>query len=185
MTHREAIFRILAKDGHPLHYSDITERALRRRWLRSSSANPNDVVRAVLSQGRRSPEGDFFRVDEGVYGLRVWMRQKLRRLVRRRVREQGFVLRRDGAVLHENPIEKKAIRRFHRYARQIKFKENERFLKANATKLIDYFADGSQVSIPGRSQVREPGSRSFPFRDTSLECSGLSWVWTPSALSCL
>lgn len=149
MTHREAIIRILAKHGHPLHYAHIVKTVLRRRWLRStSSVNAGNGILAVLSKGRRSREGDFFRVAEGVYGLRVWVRRKLRKLVRRRVREQGFVLSRDGSILHENPIEKETVRDFHRYARQIKFKENERFLKANAAKLICCFADGSQVSVP-------------------------------------
>lgn len=161
MTHREAIIRILEEHGQPLHYTNIAQKAIKRGWLQSSSANPSLAVCAILSRGVQSQEGDFFRVKQGIYGLQIWLRQRLRRLVRRRVREQGFVLKGDGTVLHDDQLEKAAIRHFHRYARQVKFKENERFLKANAERLISYFADGSQVNVPDfRPRLAEVKSES-------------------------
>jgi len=149
MTQREAIIKVLRQHKRPMHYSDIANEATDRGWLVSSSPDLKGVAFRVLSQGLGPKKGDFYRVRPGVYALRVWMNQRLRRLVRRQVHQQGFILERDGRVIHDRELEKSAIRYLHRYARRAKLKENEKFLEAKNDRLIKYFANGSEINVLG------------------------------------
>lgn len=57
--------------GYPLHYTDITEIALKSGYLRSAGQTPANTMRARLSVDvRDNPEGPFMQTAPGVYGLK-------------------------------------------------------------------------------------------------------------------
>lgn len=149
MTQREAIIKVLSQHGHPMHYSDIVDEATEHGWLMSCSPDLKSVVLRVLSQGLRARGGDFYRVKRGVYALRVWMRQGLRKSIRRQIQQQGFNIEKDGRVIHNKELEKGAIRRLHSYARWAKLKGNEKFLEGKTEKLIKFFANGLDINVIG------------------------------------
>ncbi|AHY46507.1 Hypothetical Protein RradSPS_1224 [Rubrobacter radiotolerans] len=73
MDFKAAARRILKETGSPLHYTDITEIALKDGYLRSSGKTPQNTMRARLSVDvRDNPKTPFFQSAPGVYGLREW-----------------------------------------------------------------------------------------------------------------
>jgi hypothetical protein len=70
---KTAAARILEEVGSPLHYSDITELALKDGYLKSSGRTPQNTMRARLSVDvRDNPKTPFTQSAPGVYGLRNW-----------------------------------------------------------------------------------------------------------------
>jgi restriction system protein len=70
---KAAAREVLREVGHPLHYSDITELALKDGYLRSAGRTPQNTMRARLSVDvRDNPETPFSQTAPGVYGLKEW-----------------------------------------------------------------------------------------------------------------
>lgn len=73
MDFKTAARHVLAEVGYPLHYTDITEMALKCGYLHSSGRTPQATMRARLSVDVRDNEQSFFsQLAPGVYGLRGW-----------------------------------------------------------------------------------------------------------------
>ena len=71
MDFKTAAREVLQEVGHPLHYSDITEIALKIGYLRSTGRTPHNTVRARLSVDvRDNPSTPFVQTAPGVYGLK-------------------------------------------------------------------------------------------------------------------
>ncbi len=74
MDFKEAAREVLGEVGHPLHYSDITEVAMKDGYLESAGQTPQNTMRARLSVDvRDNPQTPFFQSAPGVYGLREWV----------------------------------------------------------------------------------------------------------------
>lgn len=147
MTHREAIEKTLQQHKRPMHYALLTKRAMARGWLRSDSGDPRHVVSSALRRGCKWPIAEFFRAEAGVYGLTLWLRRKIRRAVRNQLREQGFVLGPKDGIVGTGQLDKSHIRSIHQYARRLKWEENENFVRANAERLIEHFANGNELRV--------------------------------------
>jgi restriction system protein len=72
MTFLEAAWHILNEAGEPLHYREITSRALERGLVETMGETPARTMNAQLSTSIRSGGSLFVRVDRGVYGLAEW-----------------------------------------------------------------------------------------------------------------
>lgn len=163
MTHREAIEKTLLEHKRPMHYALLTKRAVALGWLRSASGDPCHVVSSALRRGCKWPIAEFFRIKAGVYGLTPWLRKKIRRAVRKQLREQGFVLGPNDGIVGTGQLDKSHIRSIHQYARRLKWEENENFVRANAERLIEHFADGDEL------RVNEFRPRVVPVEQGTLE----------------
>jgi hypothetical protein len=130
-----------------MHCALVAKRAVARGWLRSASADPCDVVSSTLRRGCRWPVAEFFRIRAGVYGLASWLRKKIRRTVRKQLREQGFVVGPNDTIIGTGHLDKGQIRAIHQYARKLKWGENEDFVNANGERLIRYFANGDELCV--------------------------------------
>lgn len=77
MDFKAAARQVLTEVGSPLHYTDITELALKDGYLQSSGRTPQNTMRARLSVDvRDNPESAFDLTAPGVYGLSEWRRTK-------------------------------------------------------------------------------------------------------------
>ena len=67
--------RVLSEAGEPLHYGEITRRALASGWVVTSGKTPDATLNAQIASNIKR-EGDrsiFVRVHPGVFGLRQWL----------------------------------------------------------------------------------------------------------------
>lgn len=74
MTFLEAAREVLTEVGEPLHYRDITNRAIEQGLVETRGKTPARTMNAQLSTDIRSRESHFVRVGRGVYGLSQWER---------------------------------------------------------------------------------------------------------------
>src|SRR4051794_22841134 len=70
MTFLEAAFDILRKEGRPLHYKDLTERALGKKLLTFVGRTPEVTMQTQLTAAvKKAPGNPFVRVKPGIFGL--------------------------------------------------------------------------------------------------------------------
>ncbi|GEM_PF-3237687 len=70
---REAAHQILQKAGRPLHYREITRRAIRLGMIRPEGRTPALTLRARMGDDmNRNPVTPFVRVADGTYALKEW-----------------------------------------------------------------------------------------------------------------
>lgn len=73
MSMREAALKILTLAGKPLHYQDITRRAIRAGLIRPEGKTPAYTLRARMGDDiQRNADTPFEWVSDGTYGLKVW-----------------------------------------------------------------------------------------------------------------
>ncbi len=67
--------RALAESGEPLHYGEITRRALSGGWLETSGKTPDATMDAQIATQlkRQGADSTFVRLRPGVFGLRRWL----------------------------------------------------------------------------------------------------------------
>lgn len=73
MTFPEAATTVLRAAGEPLHYREVTARALAQNLLETAGKTPEASMSATFSTIAKDPTGIFVRVAPGVYGLREWV----------------------------------------------------------------------------------------------------------------
>lgn len=79
MSMREAALKILTLAGKPLHYQEITKRAIRAGLIRPEGRTPAYTLRARVGDDmQRNADSPFERVSDGTYGLRVWPKDMLK-----------------------------------------------------------------------------------------------------------
>lgn len=79
MSMREAALKILTLAGKPLHYQEITKRAIRAGLVRPEGRTPAYTLRARVGDDmQRNADSPFERVADGTYGLRVWPKDMLK-----------------------------------------------------------------------------------------------------------
>ena len=70
MTFLEAALRILRREGRPLHYKELTERALGKKLLTFVGRTPEVTMQTQLTAAvKKAPGNPFVRVKPGVFGL--------------------------------------------------------------------------------------------------------------------
>lgn len=70
MTFLEAALQILRREGKPLHYKDITERAINKKLLTFVGRTPEVTMQTQLTAAvKKTPGNPFVRVKPGVFGL--------------------------------------------------------------------------------------------------------------------
>lgn len=74
MTFLEAAWQVLNQAGEPLHYREITNRAIEHGLVETTGRTPARTMNAQLSTDIRSGDSRFVRVGRGVYGLSQWER---------------------------------------------------------------------------------------------------------------
>jgi hypothetical protein len=73
MSMREAALKVLTLAGKPLHYQEITRRAIRAGLIRPEGKTPAYTLRARVGDDmQRNEDSPFERVSDGTYGLKVW-----------------------------------------------------------------------------------------------------------------
>jgi hypothetical protein len=74
MTFLEAAATVLAREGRPLHYKLITQRAIEQDLLSHIGSAPEQAMQTRLSAAlRRNPnQSKVIRLEPGIYGLRQW-----------------------------------------------------------------------------------------------------------------
>lgn len=73
MSMREAALKILTLAGKPLHYQEITRRAIRAGLIRPEGKTPAYTLRARVGDDmQRNANSPFEWVADGTYGLKVW-----------------------------------------------------------------------------------------------------------------
>jgi restriction system protein len=70
MQFKDAAYEILKQAGEPLHYNEITDRALAKGILTTSGQTPHATMGSRLYTDTLRPDSQFRRVDKGVFGLR-------------------------------------------------------------------------------------------------------------------
>lgn len=65
--------KILVSVGKPLHYKDITERALKNNLIESNGKTPWATMNAQLSIEIKNENSDFYRSKPGYYGLKKFV----------------------------------------------------------------------------------------------------------------
>jgi hypothetical protein len=70
MTFLEAALNILAREGKPLHFKELTERALGKKLLTFVGRTPEVTMQTQLTAAvKKAPGNPFVRVKPGVFGL--------------------------------------------------------------------------------------------------------------------
>src|SRR6478735_6239686 len=70
MTFLEAALEILRREGRPLHYKDLTERAMGKKLLTFVGRTPEVTMQTQLTAAvKKTPGNPFVRVKPGVFGL--------------------------------------------------------------------------------------------------------------------
>lgn len=70
MTFLEAALEILRREGRPLHYKELTERALGKKLLTFVGRTPEVTMQTQLTAAvKKAPGNPFVRVKPGVFGL--------------------------------------------------------------------------------------------------------------------
>ncbi len=74
MSFAEAAVTVLEAAGTPLHYKDITQRALCEGLIQTEGKTPDATLNAILAVDikKKGSNGRFVRVRPGVFGLRSW-----------------------------------------------------------------------------------------------------------------
>lgn len=73
MSMREAALKVLTLAGKPLHYQEITRRAIRAGLIRPEGKTPAYTLRARIGDDmQHHGDSPFERVADGTYGLRIW-----------------------------------------------------------------------------------------------------------------
>ncbi len=140
---RKAQLDVLKRARKPLRPAEII-----RRVFGSGQADERKKkqVHDILSYEARKADGFVIR-QRGRYELRRRLEERLRRRVVEELRTNGFRVF-NGELTPPLLRSKEDIRRFHAKARAEKYQEHRRFLEKTESKLIRYFADGKDVSIP-------------------------------------
>lgn len=75
LTFIDAAHRALEEAGQPLHYREITERALAKGWLETAGKTPWETLNARLCVDlkRQGDQSAFVRTEPGTFALRVWV----------------------------------------------------------------------------------------------------------------
>jgi restriction system protein len=68
----EAAIQVLKQAGQPLHYDEITERAIAQGLLTTKGQTPNRTMNAQISTSIRGGGSPFVRAGRGIYGLVDW-----------------------------------------------------------------------------------------------------------------
>ena len=68
----DAAKEVLKRAGEPLHYREITGRAIAQGLIETKGQTPARTMNAQLSTSIQSGESPFVRVGRGVYGLAEW-----------------------------------------------------------------------------------------------------------------
>jgi hypothetical protein len=70
MTFLEAALEILRHEGKPLHYKELTERALGKKLLTFVGRTPEVTMQTQLTAAvKKAPGNPFVRVKPGMFGL--------------------------------------------------------------------------------------------------------------------
>src|SRR3954463_6087581 len=70
MTFLEAALDILKREGKPLHYKELTERAMTKKLLTFVGRTPEVTMQTQLTAAvKKAPGSPFVRVKPGVFGL--------------------------------------------------------------------------------------------------------------------
>src|SRR5438270_3647478 len=70
MTFLEAALKILSREGRPLHYKELTERAMDKKLLTFVGRTPEVTMQTQLTNSvKKAPGNPFVRVRPGVFGL--------------------------------------------------------------------------------------------------------------------
>lgn len=70
MTFLEAALKILSREGKPLHFKDLTERAMSKKLLTFVGRTPEVTMQTQLTAAvKKAPGNPFVRVKPGVFGL--------------------------------------------------------------------------------------------------------------------
>ena len=69
MTYLEAAYQILREAGEPLHYREITQRALAKGLLQPSGLTPDATMGSRLYTDTKQDESRFVRAGRGLFGL--------------------------------------------------------------------------------------------------------------------
>jgi len=74
MTCKEAVRKVLEDAGEPLHYTEITGRALKQGLWQTRGKTPEATLNAQLAVDikRNGAVSPFVRTAPGIFGLRVW-----------------------------------------------------------------------------------------------------------------
>lgn len=72
MTYLDAAYTILQTAGQPLHYEEITQRALAQGLIQPSGLTPAATMGSRLYTDTLQEDSRFVRVDKGVFGLVRW-----------------------------------------------------------------------------------------------------------------
>ena len=74
MSFLDAAQTVLAAAGEPLHYKEITERALAQNLVATKGATPWDTMNAQISTHikRKGEASPFMRTKPGVFALSAW-----------------------------------------------------------------------------------------------------------------
>ncbi len=74
MSFAQAAVTVLEAAGTPLHYKDITQRALSEGLIQTEGKTPDATLNAILAVDikKKGSNGRFVRVRPGVFGLRDW-----------------------------------------------------------------------------------------------------------------
>ena len=67
--------RVLVDAGEPLHYGEITRRALANEWVVTTGKTPDATLNAQVASNikRQGDHSIFVRTQPGVFGLRRWL----------------------------------------------------------------------------------------------------------------
>jgi hypothetical protein len=70
MTFLEAALKILTREGRPLHFKELTERAMTKKLLTFVGRTPEVTMQTQLTAAvKKAPGNPFVRVKPGVFGL--------------------------------------------------------------------------------------------------------------------
>src|SRR3982751_3700848 len=70
MTFLEAALEILKREGKPLHFKELTERAMTKKLLTFMGRTPEVTMQTQLTSAvKKAPGNPFVRVKPGVFGL--------------------------------------------------------------------------------------------------------------------
>jgi len=70
MTFLEAALEVLKREGKPLHYKELTERAMGKKLLTFVGRTPEVTMQTQLTAAvKKAPGSPFVRVKPGVFGL--------------------------------------------------------------------------------------------------------------------
>lgn len=75
MSFGEAAWKVLREAGKPLHYRELTDRAIDAGLVDTHGRTPARTMNAQLSTAIGSGDSRFVRVDRGIYGLSQWQSQ--------------------------------------------------------------------------------------------------------------